>query len=128
MLKVVAALMIAQPGAAPGTPESPHLSNLKHGQGFWTYNVDSIFFSVLLGLVFVLSFWLAARKVRGRHGHVHQARERLHHVPDRERGEVAQRASRPQRGGACSGARIVPQPPRERTYALGDEVAAGPAG
>src|SRR6186713_2338817 len=39
-----------------------HLGNLKHGQGFWTYNVDSIFFSVLLGLLFVVSFWLAARK------------------------------------------------------------------
>jgi len=33
-----------------------HLGNLKHGQGFWTYNVDSIFFSVLLGLLFVVSF------------------------------------------------------------------------
>ena len=40
-----------------------HLSNLKHGEGFWTFNVDSIFFSVLLGLLFVVSFWLAARKL-----------------------------------------------------------------
>jgi F-type H+-transporting ATPase subunit a len=40
-----------------------HLSNLRHGEGFWAVNVDSIFFSVLLGLVFVVSFWLAARKV-----------------------------------------------------------------
>jgi len=42
-----------------------HLANLKaphEGGGFWTYNVDSIFFSVLLGLLFVVSFWLAARK------------------------------------------------------------------
>ena len=39
-----------------------HLLNLQHGEGFWTYNVDSIFFSVLLGLVFVVSFFLAARK------------------------------------------------------------------
>ena len=39
-----------------------HLGNLKHGQGFWTYNVDSIFFSVLLGLVFIVSFWMVARK------------------------------------------------------------------
>jgi F-type H+-transporting ATPase subunit a len=38
-----------------------HLQNLKHGQGFWTLNVDSIFFSVLLGLVFVVSFYMAAR-------------------------------------------------------------------
>jgi F-type H+-transporting ATPase subunit a len=39
-----------------------HLANLRHGEGFWTVNVDSIFFSVLLGLIFVVSFWLAARK------------------------------------------------------------------
>lgn len=39
-----------------------HLANLKYGEGFWTVNVDSIFFSVLLGLVFVVSFYLAARK------------------------------------------------------------------
>lgn len=39
-----------------------HLGNLKYGEGFWTVNVDSIFFSVLLGLLFVVSFWLAARK------------------------------------------------------------------
>ena len=39
-----------------------HLGNLKHGEGFWTFNVDSIFFSVLLGLLFVGSFWLVARK------------------------------------------------------------------
>ncbi len=39
-----------------------HLANLKYGEGFWTVNVDSIFFSVLLGLVFVVSFYMAARK------------------------------------------------------------------
>ncbi len=39
-----------------------HLQNLQYGEGFWTFNVDSIFFSVLLGLVFVGSFWFAARK------------------------------------------------------------------
>jgi F-type H+-transporting ATPase subunit a len=39
-----------------------HLGNLRYGEGFWTVNVDSIFFSVLLGLVFVVSFYLAARK------------------------------------------------------------------
>jgi F-type H+-transporting ATPase subunit a len=40
-----------------------HLGNLKYGEGFWTYNLDSIFFSVLLGTLFVGSFWLAARKL-----------------------------------------------------------------
>jgi F-type H+-transporting ATPase subunit a len=39
-----------------------HLQNLQHGQGFWTLNVDSIFFSVLLGVLFTGSFYLAARK------------------------------------------------------------------
>jgi F-type H+-transporting ATPase subunit a len=39
-----------------------HLTNLKHGEGFWTFNLDSIFWSVLLGLIFVGSFWMAARK------------------------------------------------------------------
>ena len=39
-----------------------HLANLQHGEGFWTLNVDSIFFSVLLGVLFTGSFYLAARK------------------------------------------------------------------
>lgn len=39
-----------------------HLTNLKYGEGFWTFHLDSIFWAVLLGLVFVVSFWLAARK------------------------------------------------------------------
>jgi F-type H+-transporting ATPase subunit a len=42
-----------------------HLSNLTHphpAQGFWTVNIDSIFFSVLLGLLFVGSFYMVARK------------------------------------------------------------------
>ncbi len=39
-----------------------HLQNLHHGEGFWRLNVDSIFFSVALGLLFTVSFWLAARK------------------------------------------------------------------
>jgi F-type H+-transporting ATPase subunit a len=39
-----------------------HLQNLQVGHGFWTFNIDSIFFSVLLGLVFIVSFWMVARK------------------------------------------------------------------
>jgi F-type H+-transporting ATPase subunit a len=39
-----------------------HLQNLQHGQGFWTLNVDSIFFSVLLGVLVTGAFYLAARK------------------------------------------------------------------
>jgi F-type H+-transporting ATPase subunit a len=41
-----------------------HLKNLQYGEGFWTYNVDSIFFSVFLGVLFAGSFWLAARKLK----------------------------------------------------------------
>jgi F-type H+-transporting ATPase subunit a len=43
-----------------------HLTNLTHpvkeGGGFWTLHLDSLFFSVLLAIVFGGSFWLAARK------------------------------------------------------------------
>ena len=39
-----------------------HLQNLQYGHGFWTFNVDSIFFSVLLGLIFIVSFLMVARK------------------------------------------------------------------
>ena len=43
-----------------------HLTNLTHpvkeGGGFWTLHLDSLFFSVLLALLFGGSFWLAARK------------------------------------------------------------------
>ena len=54
----------AQVADAPTSGEyiSHHLVNLQYGEGFWTYNVDSIFFSVLLGLIFVVSFFFAARK------------------------------------------------------------------
>jgi F-type H+-transporting ATPase subunit a len=39
-----------------------HLQNLQVGEGFWTFNVDSLFFSITLGLLFIVSFYLAARK------------------------------------------------------------------
>jgi F-type H+-transporting ATPase subunit a len=57
--------MSAAEHAAEQTPNEyivHHLQNLQVGEGFWTLNVDSIFFSVLLGLVFVGSFYMAARK------------------------------------------------------------------
>ncbi len=37
-----------------------HLTDLKVGEGFWTFNLDTLFFSVLLGLVFILFFKKAA--------------------------------------------------------------------
>jgi F-type H+-transporting ATPase subunit a len=41
-----------------------HLSNLQQGHGFWTFNVDSIFFSVLLAIVFVAFFLVVARRAK----------------------------------------------------------------
>jgi F-type H+-transporting ATPase subunit a len=49
-------------GPSPNEYILHHLTNLQHGEGFWTFNLDSIFWSVFLGLVFVGSFWMAARK------------------------------------------------------------------
>ncbi|MEO8062617.1 MAG: F0F1 ATP synthase subunit A [Pseudomonadota bacterium] len=40
-----------------------HLANLQHGEGFWTFNLDSIFFSVLLGLILIGFLYSVARKV-----------------------------------------------------------------
>jgi F-type H+-transporting ATPase subunit a len=40
-----------------------HLANLQTGEGFWTFNLDSIFFSVLLAVVFVGFLLVVARKV-----------------------------------------------------------------
>ena len=57
--------MSASEHAAEQTPNEyivHHLQNLQVGEGFWTFHLDSIFFSVLLGLVFVGSFYMAARK------------------------------------------------------------------
>lgn len=39
-----------------------HLTNGTVGEGFWTWHVDSIFWAVLLGLVFILSFRSVAKK------------------------------------------------------------------
>lgn len=39
-----------------------HLTNAKVGTGFWTFHLDTIFFSALLGLIVFGAFYLAARK------------------------------------------------------------------
>lgn len=39
-----------------------HLTNAKVGTGFWTFHLDSIFFSAILGLIVFGAFYLAARK------------------------------------------------------------------
>ena len=53
---------------AAGSPESPvafilhHLKFLTSGEGFFALNLDTLFMSLVLGLVFIGLFWLAARK------------------------------------------------------------------
>src|SRR5689334_2978542 len=39
-----------------------HLTNWTVGHGFWTVNVDSIFFSVLLALLFFIPIFIVARR------------------------------------------------------------------
>lgn len=39
-----------------------HLTNLRQGEGFWALHLDSLFFAVLLGVLFVGSLALVARK------------------------------------------------------------------
>jgi F-type H+-transporting ATPase subunit a len=58
---MAAELAMAEHGPTPNEYIGHHLVNLQYGHGFWTYNVDSIFFSVVLGLIFVVSFFFAAR-------------------------------------------------------------------
>jgi F-type H+-transporting ATPase subunit a len=53
--------MAAEHAPTPNEYIVHHLTNLQYGEGFWTFNLDSIFWSVFLGLVFIVSFWLAAR-------------------------------------------------------------------
>ncbi|ELR64196.1 ATP synthase A chain [Photobacterium marinum] len=53
--------------AAPGEALTPsgyithHLTNLSVGEGFWTVHIDSLFFSVLTGLIFLGLFRKAAK-------------------------------------------------------------------
>lgn len=43
-----------------------HLQNLTVGDGFWTFNVDTLFFSIVLGLLFVGTFrFVAVRATAG---------------------------------------------------------------
>lgn len=38
-----------------------HLTNLKVGQGFWTFHLDTLFFSIGLGSLILIVFYVAAR-------------------------------------------------------------------
>lgn len=39
-----------------------HLTPLSTGEGFWTFHLDTLFFSILVGLVFIIAFKQAANK------------------------------------------------------------------
>jgi F-type H+-transporting ATPase subunit a len=39
-----------------------HLTSLSTGQGFWTFHVDTLFFSIVLGSLFLIVFKTAAQK------------------------------------------------------------------
>ena len=39
-----------------------HLGHWTVGEGIWTFHLDTLFFSVVLGLAMVFVFWLAARR------------------------------------------------------------------
>lgn len=41
---------------------SHHLTQLRVGTGFWSINIDSMFFSILLGVLFLAVFYRVARK------------------------------------------------------------------
>jgi len=43
-----------------------HLTNLKVGEGFWTFHLDTLFFSAVLGTLFIgLFYWTARRATAG---------------------------------------------------------------
>ncbi|MGO2343664.1 F0F1 ATP synthase subunit A [Vibrio litoralis] len=52
-------------GSGELTPQeyiSHHLTNLQAGSGFWTFNIDSLIFSVLLGSLMMWIFYRVGRK------------------------------------------------------------------
>jgi F-type H+-transporting ATPase subunit a len=60
----------AATSAAPGTEAGKtageyiihHLQHLQVGKGFWTFNIDSIAYSTVLGLIGLFVLWLVARR------------------------------------------------------------------
>jgi F-type H+-transporting ATPase subunit a len=57
----------AEHAAAAGPANSTeyithHLTHLKVGEGFWTFHVDSMFMSLVLGVLALGLFWAASRK------------------------------------------------------------------
>ena len=39
-----------------------HLTNATVGEGFWTFHIDTLAWSIVLGFVFILSFRSVAKK------------------------------------------------------------------
>lgn len=52
----------AEGGGATGYIQH-HLTNLRAGEGFWTFHVDTMLVSLTLGLLFLVPFVIAARRV-----------------------------------------------------------------
>lgn len=51
--------------SSPASPQAyikHHLENLQIGSGFWSLNIDSLFFSILLGVLFLWIFHRVAKK------------------------------------------------------------------
>ena len=44
-----------------------HLTNWSVGEGFWTWHVDTLGWSILMGLVFLFSFRAVAKKAKASH-------------------------------------------------------------
>lgn len=53
---------VAAAGSSPTEYVSHHLEHLTVGEGLWSVHIDTLFFSVVLGLAMLLVFWLAARR------------------------------------------------------------------
>jgi F-type H+-transporting ATPase subunit a len=53
----------AESGGGPTAYIKHHLTNLTVGDGFWTFHVDTILVSLGLGLLFLVPFVIAARRV-----------------------------------------------------------------
>lgn len=54
--------MAQEHGSSPTDYIVHHLTNLTTGEGFWTVNLDTLIFSIVLGAIFCTIFFLAARR------------------------------------------------------------------
>jgi F-type H+-transporting ATPase subunit a len=58
--------MAAEHGESPTEYITHHLTHLKVGAGFWTFNVDTLVMSGSIAAVLALALWLAARRASTR--------------------------------------------------------------